>query len=81
MKYNTAVGVTQSYILKVQEPIQLYPKMSSILNQAEASTSLYQKKMRECTIYKSAGSSEQLITFQNMVEDSVTGKTIWKPIN
>ena len=37
--------------------------------------------MRECTICKSAGFSEQLITFQNMGEDSVTGKTIWKPID
>ena len=36
--------------------------------------------MRECTICKSAGFSEQLITFQNMGEDSVTGKTIWEPI-
>ena len=55
--------------------------MSNILNQAEVSTSLYQKKMRECTICKSAGFSEQLITSQNMGEDSVTGKTIWKPIS
>jgi hypothetical protein len=37
--------------------------------------------MRECTICKSAGFSEQLITFQNIGEDSVTGKTIWKPID
>lgn len=37
--------------------------------------------MREFTICKSAGFSEQLSTFQNMGEDSVTGKTIWKPID
>ena len=55
--------------------------MSNALNQAEASIPLYQKKMRECTICKSAGFSEQLITFLNMGEDSVTGKTIWKPID
>jgi len=36
--------------------------------------------MQGCTICKSADFSEQLITFQNMGEDSVTGKTIWKPI-
>ena len=54
--------------------------MSNTLSQAEASTPLYQKKMRECTICKSAGFSEQLITFLNMGEDSVSGKTIWKPI-
>ena len=36
--------------------------MSNILNQAEVSTSLYQKKMRECPICKSAGFSEQLIS-------------------
>ena len=55
--------------------------MSNVLNQAEASTPLYQKKMRECTICKSAGFSEQLISFQNIGEDSVTGRTIWKPIH
>jgi hypothetical protein len=55
--------------------------MSNVLNQAEASYPLYQKKMRECTICKNAGFSEQLITFQNMGDDSVTGKTIWKPID
>ena len=55
--------------------------MSNILNQAEASTPLYQKKMRECTICSSAGFPHQLITFQSIGEDSVTGKTIWKPID
>ena len=55
--------------------------MSNVLNQAEASTPLYQKKMRECTICKSAGFSEQLIAFQNMGEDSITRKTIWKPVD
>jgi hypothetical protein len=55
--------------------------MSNILNQAEVSTSLYQKKMRECTICKSAGFSEQLITFQNMGENLGTGKAIWRPID
>jgi hypothetical protein len=61
--------------------MSLYPKISNILNQVEASIPLYQKKMRECTICKSAGFSEQLITFLNMGEDSVTGKTIWKPMD
>src|SRR5215210_1277369 len=60
---------------------QLIPKMSNVLNQAEASNTLYQKKMRECTICKNNGFSEQLITFQNMGDDSLTGKTIWKPID
>lgn len=55
--------------------------MSNVLNQAETSTPLYQKKMRECTICKGAGFSEQFITFQNMGEDTVTGKIIWKPID
>jgi hypothetical protein len=55
--------------------------MSNILNQAEASTPLNQKKMRECSICNSAGFPQQLITFQNIGEDSVTGKTIWKPID
>lgn len=55
--------------------------MSNVINQAEASYPLYQKKMRECTICKSAGFPEQWIAFQNMGDDSVTGKTIWKPIN
>ena len=55
--------------------------MSNLLNQADASTPLYQKKMRECTICKSAGFSEQLISFQNIGEDLVTGKSIWKPID
>ena len=55
--------------------------MSNVLNQAEASTPLYQKKMRECIICKNAGFSDQLITFQNMGDDLVTGKTIWKPID
>ena len=59
----------------------IYTKMSNILNQAEASTPLYQKKMRECTICSSAGFPHQLITFQSIGEDSVTGKTIWKPID
>ena len=53
--------------------------MSSVLNQAEASNPL-QKKMRECTICKSAGFHEQMISFQNAGEDSTTGKIIWKPI-
>ena len=58
----------------------IIPKMSNLLNQADASTPLYQKKMRECTICKSAGFSEQFITFQNMGEDPITRKTIWKPV-
>lgn len=55
--------------------------MSNLLNQADASPPLYQKKMRECTICKSAGFSEQFITFQNMGEDPITRKTIWKPVD
>jgi hypothetical protein len=55
--------------------------MSSTLNQAEASNPLYQKKMRECTICSSAGFPQQLITFQSIGQDPVTGKTIWKPID
>ena len=37
--------------------------------------------MRECAICKNAGFPEQVISFQNLGDDSVTGKTIWKPIN
>ena len=59
----------------------IIPKMSNLLNQADTSISLYQKKMRECTICKSAGFAEQFITFQNMGEDPITRKTIWKPID
>ncbi|HEU5120205.1 MAG TPA: hypothetical protein VFT71_04385 [Candidatus Nitrosocosmicus sp.] len=55
--------------------------MSSTLNQAEASNPLYQKKMRECTICSNAGFPQQLITFQSIGQDPVTGKTIWKPID
>lgn len=55
--------------------------MSNTLNQAEASNPLYQKKMRECTICSSAGFPQQLITFQSIGQDPITGKTIWKPID
>ena len=58
----------------------LIPKMSNVLNQAEASNPL-QKKMREYTICKNAGFHEQMISFQNAGEDSTTGKIIWKPID
>jgi hypothetical protein len=41
----------------------LIPKMSNVLNQAEASNPL-QKKMRECTICKNPGFNEQMIHFK-----------------
>lgn len=37
--------------------------------------------MRECSICKNAGFSEELISFERIGEDSLTGKTIWKPID
>ena len=47
--------------------------------QAEASTP--QKKMQECNRCKAAGFPNQLIGFEKVGEDSVTGKIIWKLIN
>jgi hypothetical protein len=47
--------------------------------QAEASTP--QKKMQECNRCKAAGFPNQLIGFEKIGEDPVTGKIIWKLIN
>ena len=47
--------------------------------QAEASTP--QKKMQECNRCKAAGFPNQLIGFEKVGEDPVTGKIIWKLIN
>ncbi len=54
--------------------------MSNTINQAEASNPP-QKKMRECNACKDAGFPGQLIGFEKIGEDSITGKTIWKPID
>lgn len=55
--------------------------MASIINSAEASNPLQQKKMRECSICKKAGYPDQLIGFEKKGEDNLTGKAIWKPID
>ena len=47
--------------------------------QAEASKP--QKKMQECRRCKDAGFPNQLIGFEKIGEDPVTGKIIWKLIN
>jgi hypothetical protein len=47
--------------------------------QAEASTP--QKKMQECNRCKAAGFPNQLIGFEKIGEDPVTGKISWKLIN
>jgi hypothetical protein len=48
--------------------------------QAEASTP-QNKKMQECNRCKAAGFPNQLIGFEKIGEDPVTGKIIWKLIN
>ena len=47
--------------------------------QAEASTP--QKKMQECNRCKAAGFPNQLIGFEKIGEDPVTGRISWKLIN
>jgi hypothetical protein len=47
--------------------------------QAEASKP--QKKMQECNRCKAAGFPNQLIGFEKIGEDPVTGKIMWKLIN
>jgi hypothetical protein len=53
--------------------------MSTTTIQAEASKP--QKKMQECNKCKAAGFPNQLIGFEKIGEDPVTGKIIWKLIN
>jgi hypothetical protein len=48
--------------------------------QAEASTP-QNKKMQECNRCKAAGFPNQLIGFEKIGEDPVTGKIIWKFMN
>ena len=56
--------------------------MSAIISEAEASKpQQQQKKMQECFKCKAAGFPNQLIGFQKVGEDVVTGKNIWKLIN
>ena len=58
--------------------------MSAIISEAEASKpqqQQQQKKMQECFKCKAAGFPNQLIGFQKVGEDAVTGKNIWKLIN
>lgn len=55
--------------------------MFNLVNQAEASHPLQQKKMRECTMCKDKGFPDQSISFEKIAEDTETGKTIWKPID
>jgi choline kinase len=47
--------------------------------QAEASKP--QKKMRECNKCKAAGFPNQMIGFEKIGEDPITGKIIWKLVN
>ncbi|MFL6412390.1 MAG: hypothetical protein ACJ71K_14265, partial [Nitrososphaeraceae archaeon] len=47
--------------------------------QAEASKP--QKKMQECNKCKAAGFANQMIGFEKIGEDPITGKIIWKLVN
>ena len=53
--------------------------MSTTTIQAEASKP--QKKMQECRICKDAGLPSQLIGFEKIGEDPMTGKIRWKLVN
>jgi hypothetical protein len=53
--------------------------MSTTTIQAEASKP--QKKMQECNKCKAAGFPNQLIGFEKLGEDPVTGKIRWKLVN
>ena len=53
--------------------------MSTTTIQAEASKP--QKKMQECNKCKAAGFPNQLIGFEKIGEDPITGKIIWKLVN
>src|SRR5919197_6516138 len=53
--------------------------MSTTTIQAEASKP--QKKMQECRICKDAGFPNQLIGFEKIGEDPMTGKVKWKLVN
>jgi hypothetical protein len=56
--------------------------MSTTYIQAEASKpQQQQKKMQECNKCKAAGFPNQLIGFEKIGEDSVTGKNRWKLID
>ncbi|MDQ3838635.1 MAG: hypothetical protein M3297_05135 [Thermoproteota archaeon] len=57
--------------------------MSTSISQAEASKPLQQeqKKMQECFKCKAAGFPNQLIGFEKIGENPVTGKGIWKLID
>lgn len=54
--------------------------MSTTSIQAEASKP-HQKKMQECNKCKAAGFPNQLIAFEKIGEDPVTGKIRWKLID
>jgi hypothetical protein len=53
--------------------------MSTTTIQAEASKP--QKKMQECNKCKAAGFPNQLIGFEKLGEDPITGKVKWKLVN
>jgi hypothetical protein len=53
--------------------------MSTTTIQAEASKP--QKKMQECNKCKAAGFPNQLIGFEKIGEDAITGKVKWKLVN
>ena len=57
--------------------------MSTSISQAEASKPLQQeqKKMQECFKCKAAGFPNQLIGFEKIGENHITGKGIWKLID
>ena len=50
----------------------------STINQAEASKPLQQKKMQECNSCKTAGYPNQMIGFEKVGQDLVTGKFTWR---
>src|SRR5919109_3744695 len=60
--------------------MQRYPYHMSTTIQAEASKP-QTKKMQECKRCKAAGFPNQLIGFEKMGEDPLTGKIRWKLIN
>ena len=53
--------------------------MSTTIQQAEASKP--QKKMQECNKCKAAGFPNQMIGFEKLGEDPITGKVKWKLVN
>lgn len=53
----------------------------STIYQAEASKPLQQKKMQECSRCKTAGYPNQMIGFEKMGQDPLTGKINWRLVD